>query len=131
MWSVRPGSVVVGRAGPHPCPGVARVVAQPLNSRRGRTGRPWRRARALCLRIGEQQHKPCCLCGGPIDYQFTKRWPRHRLAGTAHHLTPLNQGGHPYAQSNLEPAHLTCNASYGDGTRHVRTVRPDPTSRAW
>lgn len=94
----------------------------------GRQGRPWRRAQALCMAIGEAHATPCCLCDQPIDYQFTRLYYLHRMAGTAHHIVPLDAGGDGNDQANLAPAHRGCNSSYGNGSRWcVQQV----TSRQW
>lgn len=75
----------------------------------GRKGSRWRRAQAETMANGEANLTPCALCGRPIDYEFTRHFPRHRLAGTAHHIVGLAQGGDPLDPCNLTPAHRGCN----------------------
>lgn len=66
-----------------------------VSSGQGRTGRPWRRAQALCMAEGAANGTPCWMCGRPIDYEFTKQYPLHRMAGTVHHIVGLAQNGDP------------------------------------
>lgn len=99
----------------------------------GRKGSRWRKAQALCMATGQAQCQPCCLCGQPIDYGFTKRYPHHRLAGTAHHIIGLAQGGDPLDPANLAPAHRGCNTRESNRIRAGRPAarRFAVTSRQW
>jgi len=95
---------------------------------KGRTGRPWLRARARIIAQG----LPCWICGHPIDYTLPYRNPLtgriNRWSVTIDHLTPLSMGGPARDLNNLAAAHLHCNLRRGDGT----TPAPAPvTSRAW
>ena len=85
------------------------------------------------MATGEANRTPCWMCGRPIDYEFTRARPLHRLAGTAHHIIRLAQGGDPLDPANLAPAHRGCNTSEsnklrGGKARRRRAVR---TSRSW
>jgi 5-methylcytosine-specific restriction endonuclease McrA len=80
------------------------------------------------MATGEANRTPCGWCGQPIDYELTRRAARHRLAGTADHITELWQGGDPYDPANLTPMHRACNATKSNKLRaglvtHVRRVR--------
>lgn len=88
----------------------------------GRQGSRWRRAQALCIATGEANNTPCGVCGRPIDYTLTKARPRHRLAGSAHHIISLAQGGHPTDQANLTPAHRGCNTAVSNQQRGMVPV---------
>lgn len=94
-------------------------------TRRGRWGRPWRRARAQVL----ARSTVCWICG-------------HDGADSADHITPLALGGDPLDPDNLAPAHhqpcpicgKRCNTARG--TRPGRGVAegegrpvPDPVTR--
>lgn len=80
---------------------------------------------------------PCVLCGQAIDYDFTRAYPRHRLAGTVHHLIGLDQGGDPLDVANLAPAHLCCNAAESNRlrgqARKINVMQPAAVrnSRRW
>lgn len=81
---------------------------------------------------GEARGTPCFPCHQPINYEFTRWHPLHRLAGTAHHITGLAQGGDPLDPANLAPAHRGCNSR--EGNRHrARRIRSllVPSSRRW
>jgi 5-methylcytosine-specific restriction endonuclease McrA len=56
--------------------------------RRGRQGRPWRRARAQVL----ARSRLCWICG-------------HDASDSVDHVTPLSAGGAPLDPDNLRPAH--------------------------
>jgi 5-methylcytosine-specific restriction endonuclease McrA len=87
---------------------------------KGKTGRPWRRARAYVLR-----HQTIChLCGQPVDKTLT--WPNPRSA-SVDHVIPLEAGGPPLALTNLRLAHLTCNSSKKNNT----TIAKTQTARQW
>ena len=78
-----------------------------------RSGRPWRRFRALVL----QTYGPwCVLCRQPIDLSL--RWP-DRMSYSVHHLDPLAAGGALLDLDRARPAHLSCNSRQG--------ARPTPT----
>jgi 5-methylcytosine-specific restriction endonuclease McrA len=84
------------------------------------------------MAYGEANRVPCVLCGRPIDYVFTRALPRHRLAGSVHHLTGLAQGGDPLDIANLAPAHRGCNTREGNRVRHaLRRSQGVRTSRRW
>jgi 5-methylcytosine-specific restriction endonuclease McrA len=89
--------------------------------RRGRTGRPCRRARAACLAASD----PCWICGHPGSQ-------------TADHVVPLALGGELLDPANLAPAHgvqgcptcgRKCNSARGDGRPQQTALFP--VSRRW
>lgn len=86
---------------------------------RGRTGRPWRRTRALILATS----RVCWWCG-------------HDGATDVDHVQPLAKGGDPLNTANLKPIHgnqgcptclIRCNAVRGS----TGSLRPEPHSRGW
>ena len=79
----------------------------------GRTGSRWVRIRRQFMDWAEQNQVPCMFCHRPIDYEFTKLNPYHRMAGTANHIIPLARGGDPRDLANLAPAHRHCNCRDG------------------
>jgi hypothetical protein len=98
----------------------------------GRNGSRWRRAQAACMAHGEAQRLPCCLCRRPINYELTRIAPRHRMAGTAHHIVGLAQGGDPLDPGNLAPAHRGCNTREGNRVRWaLKRRRAALGSRSW
>lgn len=104
----------------------------------GRKGSRWRRAQSECMANGEAYRLPCWICGQPIDYQFTRAMPHHRLAGTVHHIVGLAQGGAPLDPGNLAPAHRGCNTRESNRIRNGKStlvtgphVNPNPNSRRW
>lgn len=80
---------------------------------KGRTGRPWLRARARVLRASDI----CWICGLPGST-------------TVDHVIPVAHlpENDPLLRDpvNLRPAHSWCNSSRGTGTRNA-----DHTSRQW
>jgi 5-methylcytosine-specific restriction endonuclease McrA len=104
---------------------------------RGRTGRPWRAAQQRCMQEAEARGTPCSLCGAPIDWMLTRLCPRHRMAGTAHHVVGLAQGGDPLDPLNLAPAHRGCNTRHSNRLRALarKPRKPPPPfvrgSRNW
>jgi len=86
---------------------------------KGRTGRPWRRAREA-LRA---KRLPCHICGQSIDYSLPSHEPRSFVAD---HVDPLAYGGDVYG---IAPAHRECNGRRG--TKAVRDVVVLPRSREW
>lgn len=103
-----------------------------VNGGPGRTGSRWRRAQSACLAAGEMNLTPCCICGRPIDYRFTRTMPNHRLAATVHHIIGLSQGGDPLNPGNLAPAHRACNTAESNRIRHrLKYGARVRTSRRW
>ena len=88
--------------------------AQPPEVRRGRRGRPWRRARAAVL----ARSTVCWICA-------------HEGADSVDHLVPLSQGGDPLDPGNLAPAHYrgcpTCGRRCNI-TRGARDARGEGTT---
>jgi 5-methylcytosine-specific restriction endonuclease McrA len=103
-------------------PGDGRV-SQMVSTGVERKGSQWRRARALCMATGEVNRTPCWMCGRPIDYEFTRQHPLHRLAGTVHHIIGLAQGGDPLDPANLTPAHRGCNTRESNRLRMIAKRR--------
>lgn len=62
----------------------------------------------------EASDKTCILCGQPIDDTLP---PRHRMALTIEHLTPIARGGR-HDLDNIDFAHWGCNARKGAKTLH-------------
>jgi 5-methylcytosine-specific restriction endonuclease McrA len=91
---------------------------------KGRTGRPWRRARAAVLAASNT----CWRCGHRIDLTLPAG---HPYAATVDHVIRLVDGGAPLDPANLRPAHNRCNARAG-ASKHHTTAKPDATtSRTW
>lgn len=82
---------------------------------KGRTGRPWVRARTRCLTRAAAVGQSCYLCGRSIDYTLPYRDPVtgrvNVWSASAHHPIPLVHGGDPY---DVVPAHLKCNRDAAD-----------------
>jgi 5-methylcytosine-specific restriction endonuclease McrA len=104
-----------------------------VNTGAGRRGSRWRRAQAQCMANGAATNTPCYLCHQPINYHFTRYYPLHSMAGTAHHIIGLAQGGDPLDPTNLAPAHRGCNTRHSNrlrGLRHRQRLT-NITSRRW
>lgn len=67
----------------------------------------------------------CWLCGEPIDMHLP---PGHKESFTLDHLIPVSRGGS--WDGETKPAHLSCNASRGDGRKRRRGATP-PTLLDW
>lgn len=76
-----------------------------LNYRRGRSGRPLSRIKALVRSEGTHV---CWLCGQGIEMSLPIN---HPYAWTIDHVTPLSLGGDPLDLKNIREAHRTCNSS--------------------
>jgi 5-methylcytosine-specific restriction endonuclease McrA len=89
------------------------------------------------MATGQANRAPCWMCGRPIDYEFTRARQLHRLAGTAHHIVGLAQGGDPLDPLNLAPAHRGCNTRHSNRLRALarKPRKPPPPvvrgSRNW
>lgn len=66
---------------------------------------------------------PCWMCGQPIDYKLSRARPLHHLAGTAHHIIGLTQGGDPLDPTTLTPAHRDCNTAASNRLREGKARR--------
>ena len=77
-----------------------------LNTRRGRSGRPWRRLRAQVL----AEETRCWLCGHPVDRTLPGAHPQ---GPTVDHIIPLSRGGNPLDRNNARLAHRRCNVTRG------------------
>ena len=94
--------------------------------RRGRSGRPWRRARARILIPGitcEWEH--CPHPGIPIDLTLPTTDP---WSATVDHRTELVDHGHPLDLDNLAALHRWCNEEKERRRRAALRVNP-PRSR--
>jgi 5-methylcytosine-specific restriction endonuclease McrA len=130
------------RAGCGPCP-CRRSTRRPsaraemVSGGRGRTGRPWRAAQQRYMQEAQARGTACVLCGRPIDWMLTRLCPLHRMAGTAHHVVGLAQGGDPLDPLNLAPAHRGCNTRHSNRLRALarKPRKPPPPvvrgSRNW
>lgn len=88
----------------------------------GRAGSRWRRLRANLA----AEHRPCWICGQPIDYTAPAGHPD---AFEADHRIPRSLAPHLAEDpANLEAAHRRCNRQRGTQPPH-----PDlgTTSRDW
>jgi 5-methylcytosine-specific restriction endonuclease McrA len=89
---------------------------------KGRTGRPYRRARERTKALPGAD--VCWLCGRGINMALP---PNHRMAWTADHVIPITRDGAEVDPANLRPAHRSCNSTKGN-----RAARPQlQTSRRW
>lgn len=97
-----------------------------LNYRRGRSGRPYERAKAHCY--ATETH--CRKCGDPVDMELPYRDPLtgkvNKMSKSYGHTIELDANGHPY-DGHLE--HLSCNSSagarYGNAKRRRATDAVD------
>jgi hypothetical protein len=87
---------------------------------KGRTGRPYRTARAQLA----AKRLPCWICGQPINYQLPSTDPQGFVAD---HDPPLAYGGHPLR--DIKAAHRLCNGKRG--TKAASAVVILPRSRNW
>lgn len=92
----------------------------PMDPKRGRGGRPYRRLWAAVLRPGVA----CWLCHEPIAFGLRKWHPR---GPSLDHVRPLSKGGDPLDPSNARPAHYGCNSARGN--REI--VARDQHSEDW
>jgi hypothetical protein len=99
---------------PHRTPGHTRRAYpnDPTIRGRGRSGRPWERAKHLVYR--EETH--CWLCHQPVDQTLDQR---HRMARTVDHLVQLTHGGPHLARTNHRLAHRSCNSIRGNKLKRV------------
>ena len=78
---------------------------------KGRTGRPYVRARKRCLELSQV----CWICGSAIDLTITDR--KDPGYPTADHVIPVSMlpANDPRLNSvyNLRPAHMGCNSKRG------------------
>ena len=81
-----------------------------MTDRRGRSGRPFERAKAIIKANATHCHK----CGGTLCPEA--RWP-NRWSTSIDHIIPLRMGGHPLNMNNLAAAHLHCNVKEGTNIR--------------
>ena len=94
-------------------------------SQRARDSGEYRRNKKLLL---ADEPRECALCHGargPMLYRDDiggDRWYLHRLAATADHIVPVNEGGGHHL-SNLRPAHRSCNSKRNRSLRKAETPR--------
>lgn len=81
----------------------------------------------MCIR----DNLPCALCGLPIDYNL--KWP-DVMAFTADHIIPwskLPPGDRRRSSlDNLQPAHVCCNSSKGNGERKLPPIEDEQITDA-
>jgi hypothetical protein len=79
-----------------------------VNVNRKVNRREWRK---VCARV-RAEHRPCHLCGQPIDYRLTYRDPAtgkvNKRSFSGDHLIPWTDGG-PDTYANCGASHLDCN----------------------
>ena len=78
-------------------------------SQRVRKDRRWLKARALCIRL--RQDDLCYLCKRPIDFTLKGGDP---MSLEVDHIVPLTMGGAPFDQENLACTHKICNGRKSD-----------------
>jgi len=93
-----------------------------MRNERGRSGRPYRRARATL----KAKRLPCHICGRPINYELPAGHPE---AFVLDHIQSMRYGGDPLDPRNHGASHFICNAR--KGTKSVREVVVIPRSRDW
>ncbi|MDO4596869.1 MAG: HNH endonuclease [Coriobacteriaceae bacterium] len=57
------------------------------------------------------QHRPCHICGMPIDYDLPAGDP---MSFEVDELVPVSKGGSPIARDNVDAAHRICNQKRGN-----------------
>ena len=78
----------------------------------------WRRLRKKLYERDRMANAPCWICGEPIEYRARPGTPR---AWEPDHVRPVNL--YPelaYDESNIRPAHASCNRARGKGGRSPR-----------
>lgn len=109
--------------------------------KRGTHGRSDRRWKELSARLRATLPPICWICGQGIDLTLHHT---HRMSFTLDHVVPLDlPGTDPYDESNILPAHRSCNSSRGAkfgnarraGTTGLETlpadVEPPRFTRRW
>ncbi|QDM56006.1 HNH endonuclease [Gordonia phage Trax] len=99
---------------------------------KGRSGRPYRTARARFRKKCEQAKAPCALCGGDIDYALTGK---QDWAWSLDHIIPvsvlkLENPNHRLLESpsNFQAAHFICNLRKQAGGFVERVTGPAPNA---
>ena len=93
-----------------------------MRNEKGRSGRPYRRARAAL----KAKRLPCHICGQAIDYTLPPTDPRCFVLD---HVQSMKYGGDPLDPRNHAAAHRICNGR--KGTKAVSDVVIIPRSRDW
>jgi 5-methylcytosine-specific restriction endonuclease McrA len=92
----------------------------------GRSGYRWAQ---LIKRLKVERPPVCWICGQGINLALHHT---HRMSWTADHITPLADllalGGDPYDETNIAPAHRSCNSRKG---RSDKPPSPVNNSRRW
>lgn len=103
-----------------------------LSKSKGRSGRPYRRARERFRRKCAAENRPCALCQQGIDYSLTGKDPQ---AWSLDHIIPVSvlKAENPRhrlleAESNFQAAHLDCNMRRQAGGFKVRPTGPAPNA---
>lgn len=101
------------------------ALSDDIDYRRGRSGRPLMRLKALLKLEGDNV---CWICTKPIDMDLSRRDPRHAMAWTLDHLIPLSvQPDLALEPANHREAHRRCNSAKGN--RSLK--RESKGSRNW
>jgi 5-methylcytosine-specific restriction endonuclease McrA len=101
-----------------------RVALAETDPRRGRSGRPWERAKAELFVPGAS----CGICHGEIVFGLRRN---HPAGPSLDHIVSLARGGHPTARENLQIVHFGCNSRKGSGIKRSAAPAARPRSRAW
>ena len=95
--------------------------------RRGTKGRTDRRWVLLAARLKDELPPVCWICGLWIDKTLDHR---HKMSFTLDHVISLDEGGDPYDEDNIRPAHRSCNgrrgAEYGNKRKGAIGLTPLP-----
>lgn len=93
------------------------------------SSRSSRRYRRLAANL-RAQHRPCCICGEPIDYRLEYPDPR---SFSVQHLKSFSLFPHLREDpANLDAAHLDCNRGLPTSGRVPFEARPlGEGSRDW
>jgi 5-methylcytosine-specific restriction endonuclease McrA len=76
----------------------------------GRCSAYYRVIRRAVIARAELLNTPCAWCGGPIDYPFSRAFPRHARAVVVDHVQELHMGGRLHDPGNLTVMHWGCNS---------------------
>ncbi|QNJ57160.1 HNH endonuclease [Gordonia phage Rabbitrun] len=99
---------------------------------KGRSGRPYRTARARFRRECERDKAPCVHCGNDIDYSLTGK---QDWAWSLDHIIPVSvlkaeDPNHRLleARSNFQAAHFICNLRRQAGGYKEKATGPAPNA---
>lgn len=90
-------------------------------------GRGDRRFKELAKRLRRERPAVCHLCTDRIDLTLPAT---HRMSWTLDHISPLDEGKFdPWDESNLAPAHRSCNSRKGNS--NLPQIGQAVFSRKW